>query len=69
MPPPKVFPCGGPGQPACAPTTSISTDGSPFQYTLEDMQRYGLECYQKGHADAVEPIARYQQYKGHVGGQ
>jgi hypothetical protein len=52
MPDPVLFPCGGPNQPACPPTTSASTTGEPLAYTLSDMHAYGLLNYEKGLKDA-----------------
>jgi len=63
MPPPNVFPCGQPGQPACPPEPASLTN-EPAQYTYSDMQAHGFAQYQKGVADL---IAAYKESQGHLG--
>lgn len=43
--------CGGTNQPACPPTNAVVIEGVPY-YTLQQMQAYGVECYEKGVKDA-----------------
>ena len=69
MPPPVVFPCGGPSQPSCPPTNSSSING-PYTYTLDDMKAHGDACYRKGLEDAKagdEALKRFIDSKGHQG--
>jgi len=39
--------CGGTNQPPCKPVPTSATQ----QYTPEEMDKYGHECYQKGRVD------------------
>jgi hypothetical protein len=47
---PNPFPCGGAGQRPCPPTPATAG-----QFTPEEVNAYGEQCYQKGLRDAIRP--------------
>lgn len=64
MPRPILNPdCGKENQPPCPPEPATSVNGQPV-YTLEDMQKHGQACYNKGALDTMKVINDYKDHPG-----
>lgn len=56
MPPPKVFPCGTPGNPPCPPEPCVATVDETATYTARDMAMHGQACFAAGLNTAQQAV-------------